>query len=436
MRRLSFLPGAQFVNCVRLISDITTETECLMLGRAVSKTRTHFSIRASRVAMTAALAFAVLGTTKLAAQQETPPSHTVKRGDTLWDLAKLYLGDSFLWPEIYRLNTDVIDDPHWIYPGEVLKLPAPGTTPTVATDTPPSVKQAGEPVPTPTTPPAPAAAPVPSATGTPVYEPPIGVLDGPTVFPRSRLDVPVTQRRTYVEPQTPTVKLGTFLAAPFVDRSGGPRGAGQILKIVSPSVTLSGNSARDRAQLHDEILIAPPAGTAASEGERYVAYTFGPHLDDLGQVIIPTGVVEVTRAPRDRESAVAHVIRMFAEIQAEQRLMPYDSTALHIFGRPEPRADSITSRVAFVHGGPILPSLDDYLVVDVTARDGVRVGDEFLLYQPHHKSHNIDLADPEIPIARAQVVRVTAYGTTLMITGQKHAKIEPGTRARRVATMQ
>ena len=52
-----------------------------------------------------------------------PKTHTVKRGDTLWDIAKTYLGDAFLWPEIYRLNTDIIEDPHWIYPDELLKLP-------------------------------------------------------------------------------------------------------------------------------------------------------------------------------------------------------------------------------------------------------------------------------------------------------------------------
>lgn len=49
-------------------------------------------------------------------------THTVVTGDTLWDLASSYLGDSSLWPQIYAINTNIISNPHWIYPGQVIHI--------------------------------------------------------------------------------------------------------------------------------------------------------------------------------------------------------------------------------------------------------------------------------------------------------------------------
>ena len=48
--------------------------------------------------------------------------HTVVGGDTLWDLAVKYYGDGTRWPEIYKANKDKIDDPHWIFPGQVFLI--------------------------------------------------------------------------------------------------------------------------------------------------------------------------------------------------------------------------------------------------------------------------------------------------------------------------
>src|SRR2546430_17100968 len=86
------------------------------------------SFRHRRSVQTRALLVAgllILGSGRLMAQDTTsiPKTHTVVKGDNLWNLAGKYLNDPFRWPEIYRLNTDIIVDPHWIYPGEILKLP-------------------------------------------------------------------------------------------------------------------------------------------------------------------------------------------------------------------------------------------------------------------------------------------------------------------------
>lgn len=53
----------------------------------------------------------------------TPDYHVVRKGDTLWDLCDHYYSDPYEWPRVWSYNPQ-IENPHWIYPGERLRITA------------------------------------------------------------------------------------------------------------------------------------------------------------------------------------------------------------------------------------------------------------------------------------------------------------------------
>lgn len=381
-----------------------------MLVRPTSRQRGTFAR-----SVIASVAIVAIGPQVLVAQEaaQQPASesktHTVKRGDTLWDLAKAYLGDAFLWPEIYRLNTGVIEDPHWIYPGEQLKLPGDHTK--VVAAAPPA---ASSPAPTA---PAPAAAPVQPA------EPPLAFAAAPR-----DTSTPMLQARKTA------VRVGEYIAAPWVDRDGGPRGAGSVIEAVDlPGVATAEHS---RLQLHDRVFVVPPSGPAPAPHALFLTYRLGPFIEDFGQIVIPTGVVEVSQPGNAGEATVGQVVRMFGEIRMGQNLIALDSGTANVVGRPNPVNNGRRGIVRWIAESPVLASLQSYVVIDISQREGVATGDQIELYKPREAANDDHaLALPEIAIAHAQVLRVTPYGATAIITEQEQPKIQKGTTVRIAAKM-
>ena len=358
----------------------------------------------------AALAALAVPAIALAQEATERRTHVVKTGDTLWDLAGAYLSDPFLWPEIYRINTDVVEDPHWIYPGEVLQIPGPGEL-TVAADQPLPVEQ--------------------------------GVEDqrpvGPTIFARAQTGPhygprKLTANRRVASPdemERAAVREGEFLAAPWMDRNGGPEQHGRIVATAElPGIAQASDPIR--LAPHDRIYVTLPRDVGATVGERYLSYELGPAMPQ-GQIVVPTGILVVEKPGTD-EATLVRIERMFGEVKIGNRFIPLERIQLPTDARPAPVDLGVRSRVIWIASHAVLPSIQHYLLIDASRKDGVSLGDQFTLM--HHRVElDRGVRLPEQPVALAQVVRVTERGATVMIVDQVQPKVREGMEARLTAKM-
>lgn len=371
------------------------------------------SAAAGRLARTATLALLLAPSLAVAQQPPAdagtrPRTHTVRRGDTLWDLAQRYLNDAFQWPQIYRLNREVVEDPHWIYPGEVLTLP--GVTPATAE---------AEPEPEPVAP----RAMTPSA-----FAPPV-------------TDAPAPRGQPAAERAPGGLRPGEILAAPWLAGREGLPGTGRVLSSAElPRGDREGSDLRPQVQLHEEVLVSLPAGATGALGERLLVVEEGDVVRadrrDLGRLVYPLGILEVIRTPAAGEATVARVIRLLGMIRPGARVIAYDSTVATAGGAPSIMmgdAGPVTT-VRWVWRDQPVPSLQSYVLLEAGERDGVHVGDRFTIFRPRREAEGLNVPDaPAVDVASVQVVRVTPNGSTAIVVGHRLPAIEVGSKARLTA---
>lgn len=360
-----------------------------------------------RVACLIGLLTATTLASPLAAQEPVEErEHVVRRGDTLWDLAAYYFSDPFDWPDIYEANTTVVEDPHWIYPDEVLLIPG------IRGDTEPEPRVATV------------------RTESPVR----------TVFYRRPPVQPQQDRSDPTVLSEPTtanvpVKSGVFHAAPFVGDPDDLDVQGVFIAALRENREVG---APPTAHPRDEVYMAYDGAERPAIDQRLLLFRVGDRMAG-GRVLEPTGVIRVTRLEDD--VMFGHIETQYAGVHRGQlaTTMPmYPDFAVEEAEEVEDGHD-LEGRVIEFVGNPPLPSVTDIGFVDRGARDGVQVGDVFTAYVPQRAARGHRLGDvftraqqlPPEDVARLRVVRVGDRVATVRVERLILSRLEDGIRVRR-----
>jgi hypothetical protein len=337
------------------------------------------------------------GAAPLAAQQ-TPASgaeqqqtvHVVRSGETLWDLARTYLADPFLWPEIFRLNTDVVEDPALIYPNERLTMPR-------------GSRMA-------------AAAPA----------------EGRTVFyPSGREATGVMTIRAAGTAEFPIVRVGDFYRASWV---AAPATLDRVGEMVEPiSETVVPIQIKPQTTVFDKVLVRLSAqpGTVRI-GDRVQFVRREGDYRAYGRMWRSAGLGTVSAL--DGATATVVVTDQFAPIQPADIVVRPDRFPVRTGVVPAPSTgEGLEGRVIGFQDVHTLYSVEDIAFLDLGRDDGVSEGDEFEVWVPAATKTWGEA--PPVKVGELQVVRVTDRAASARITALSQPAMQEGLTVRRVKKM-
>ena len=365
---------------------------------------------------------AILAIVPAAGAQDTDGTHRVRTGDTLWELAARYLSDPFRWPEIYDLNSRTVEDPHWIFPGEDLRVPgARDGAPERVARTP---DRPGEPADG-------DMKPAPESTGDarrsfgPPGEYPEGSVfrDDPRAASYGSLSIEQTE-------PGPVVSMSDFYSAPILADKQAFVSAGVTARVVAevhPSIKLP------RAARLDNEVVLHLTGTEVVVGDYLKSVQWGRSLGDPGHVLYTVGAVRVTRTYPSRDSARAEVVQIFGDYRVGDLVVMAEEYTLSLGERPEAESSGPVGTVLGFSVDQTLLGTGETLFLDLGAVDGVLIGDVFAVFSATVGAAETALLEDRLSTVR--VVHTSDETSTARVTEVRDAGMRPGAPVRRVERM-
>jgi hypothetical protein len=364
-----------------------------------------------------------------------PQTHTVKKGDTLWDLAQFYLHDPFLWPGIYRLNTDVVEDPHWIYPGEILRIaPTENVAAVPSMDTPlPSAPLEGTPV-------TPAAD---SSTGVPT-DSTDGLAQGPQqpsiaeseqdehapLFPERRVRTVQEMLKAYTQRPYRALRRSEFYSSGFLTENQ-RLPYGRVLGPVTPQ-QIKAVHVRANALPFTSIAVDAPNGATYQIGDSLLLLQLGKELDSYGNIVVPTGVLRIIESVDGHY--VGTIVATYGPIRNGQLTLPLDAFNPGVGVRAVPVSDGVRGSYIGGLGRQDLKEPQMVVFINKGREDGVAPGDLFEVRRRPERSSDGTLRVNEL-MATMQIVHARNHTATGILINVISPDIPVGTDVMQVAKL-
>lgn len=306
---------------------------------------------------------------KIALTHEAGFYYTINKGDTLWDLSDQFFDSPWVWPDLWNKNRQ-IPNPHWIYPGERIRLyQGEGTDKLTLT---------------------------------------------PPIQPSSNTQMATPEKMPFYL-YTSIDQVG-FIKKTAVSPNG------SIFKV---------DGDHDMISTGDMVYVQPASGKSLIPGSRHTVYrTMVPvtdsfHQSDAGIQHYLTGVVEIVK--KEPNFVIAIVIDTYREIKIGDSLLPFRPRNSEIPLKPSPRNIKALVIVSEEHAQLIGENTTAF--IDKGSKNGIEPGQQYSVY--YQDTKKLDATSDETILLNpvnfgTLLVLHTEETTSTVIVTYSNKDIHPG----------